>query len=124
MAEEADDETGLRPYDRVLPDMSIMQVEKEMLFCSRRPAIGLRWFLEYGNEVYPSDFVVMDGKEFRPPKYYDKIIKEHRPDIWEKVLNARLEHVENSDDLTDERREAICRARESRRKQQGERDAI
>ena len=112
-AEEADEETGLRPYDRELPDGRIFEVEKEMLFCSRRPAIGLEWFLEYAEEVYPRDFVVMNGKEYRPPQYYDSLLRKHRPDIWEKVVESRLEHVDV--DLSDEERERICRAKEANR---------
>ena len=112
-ANEADIETGLRPYDRILPDERVMEVAKEMLFVSLRPAIGLRWFLKYGAEVYPADTVVMNGKEYKPPKYYDTLLKKYRPDIWEEVINARLEHVEI---LSDERRKQICDSREANRR--------
>lgn len=112
-ADEADPDTGLRPYDRVLPDNTIFPVAKEMLFCSKRPAIGLEWFLKYGNEVYPRDFVVMNGKEYRPPQYYDSLVRKYRPDIWEKVVDSRLEHIDH--DLTDQERERICKAKEANR---------
>lgn len=123
LADEANDETGLRPYDRLMPDETIFEVEKEMLFVSRNPAIGLRWFLKWGTEIYPSDFVVMAGKEYRPPKYYDELMKKYRPDIWEGILETRLDHV-SENTLTDERRESVCRSREVRRNlKEGKRNA-
>lgn len=112
-ADEADPDTGLRPYDRLMPDDTVIEVPKEMLFCSRQPAIGLRWFLEYAEEVYPRDFVVMNGKEYRPPQYYDSLLRKHRPDIWEKVVEKRLENI--GELLTDEERVRISNAREANR---------
>lgn len=117
-ADEADPESGLRPYDRQLPDGTVFEVPKEMLFCSKRPAIGLEWFLKYGREVYPSDKVVMNGREYKPPKYYDKLLKEYAPHVWEQVAAARVAHVTDNE-ITDERRQAICEARENQRKHKG-----
>jgi len=116
LANEADLESGLRPYDRILPDETVVEVPKEMLFCSLNPAIGLRWFLKYGAEVYPADSVVMNGREYKPPKYYDSLLKQYRPDVWEKVLATRLENVEL---LTDEQRAQKCKAKEANRNARG-----
>lgn len=123
-ADEADPDTGLRPYDRLLPDGSCLEVPKEMLFCSKRPAIGLEWFLKYGREVYPADRVVMNGKEYKPPKYYDKLLKEYAPHVWEEVAAARVAHV-TANEITQDRRDAIARSREANRKVKGDkRNAI
>lgn len=118
-ADEADEETGLRHYDRMLPDGTVFEVPKEMLFCSKRPAIGLEWFLKYGREVYPADIVVMNGKEYKPPKYYDKLMKEYAPHVWEEVAAARVAHVAENE-INEDRREAICKSREANRKAKGD----
>lgn len=113
-ADEADPDTGLRAYDRVLADGTVFEVAKEMLLCSKRPAIGLEWFLKYGKEVYPDDRVIFNGKEYKPPKYYDKLLKEYAPHVWEKVAAARVAHVVENE-MDDEQRERICKAREANR---------
>jgi len=43
---------------------------------SLRPAIGLRWLKRYWTDVYPSDRVVIEGKEYKPPRYYDKVMED------------------------------------------------
>lgn len=39
---------------------------------SLRPAIGKRWIEKWWRDVYPRDFVSVDGYESKPPRYYDK----------------------------------------------------
>jgi len=48
-------------YDRV-PEFTNM---------SRRPGIGLQWFEKFGEHAYKFDSVIMNGREVRPPRYYD-----------------------------------------------------
>jgi hypothetical protein len=45
-----------------LPEFAVM---------SRRPGIGRGYYERFGNEVRAHDSVVIDGREVRPPKYYD-----------------------------------------------------
>lgn len=45
----------------------------EFLLMSRRPAIGLRWIQKFRSDVYPSDQVIVRGREARPPRYYDQV---------------------------------------------------
>lgn len=35
--------------------------------------IGKAWFEKYGAEAYQHDSVIMNGREIRPPRYYDKL---------------------------------------------------
>lgn len=39
---------------------------------SRRPGIGKAWFDKYKDDVYPTGAIVINGKEIKPPKYYDR----------------------------------------------------
>ncbi len=41
---------------------------------SLRPAIALDWIKKWWSDVYPRDFIVMDGIESKPPRYYDKFM--------------------------------------------------
>lgn len=43
---------------------------------SLRPAIGRRWISKYWRDVYPRDFVPVKGREYRPPRYYDRWMDE------------------------------------------------
>lgn len=123
-ADEADEETGLRPYDRLLPSGEIFEVAKEMLFVSLKPGIAAEWIAQNWRDVYRHDKVVMNGKEYLPPVYYDKQLKLYKPEVYEKIKNARLEAAINAPELSDERREVICNAREIATKQFRKRDAI
>lgn len=49
-------------YAGRLPEFSMM---------SRNPGIGSKWFQEYGPASYKWDAIVMNGKEVRPPRFYD-----------------------------------------------------
>lgn len=35
--------------------------------------IASGWFTKYGTDTYPNDFVVMNGHQHKPPRYYDKL---------------------------------------------------
>lgn len=37
---------------------------------SRRPGIGATWLEKYRRDVFPSDFVVVNGKKVSPPRFY------------------------------------------------------
>ncbi len=39
---------------------------------SRRPGIGQTWLDKYKADAFPSDFVVINGKQHRPPKFYEQ----------------------------------------------------
>lgn len=39
---------------------------------SLKPGIGSEWFDKFHKDVYPHDYVVVNGRKCVPPKYYDK----------------------------------------------------
>ena len=51
-------------------------VRPEFTTMSRRPGIGSEWFKKYKSDVYPHDEVIMDGRRYRPPRYYDNQLDE------------------------------------------------
>lgn len=52
----------------------VYEVTPEHATMSLRPAIGLAWIKKFWRDVYPGDSIVVNGKEARPPRYYDKFM--------------------------------------------------
>lgn len=69
---------------------------------SLKPGIGALWFSIYGDDVYPHDFCVAGGVKYKPPRYYDKLLKRSGGDmddlVFERELRARAACADNTDD--------------------------
>lgn len=67
---------------------------------SRRDGIGKGWLDQYIDDVYPHDFVVLNDKKMRPPRYYDTILKTERPYTFDDIKYNREEnakkHLDNN----------------------------
>ena len=61
----------------------------EYVTMSRRPGIGQGWFARYGDDVFPSDEVLVRGIPSKPPRYYDNILGEINPDLLRKIKLRR-----------------------------------
>jgi len=61
----------------------------EFAFMSKRPGIGRAWFDKFSSDVFPSDSVVVRGKESRPPRYYSEAFKSCSPDEFEAIRAKR-----------------------------------
>ncbi len=69
-------------YTRVDEDTGeLIELEQEFSRMSLKPAIGRRWIEKYWRDVYPRDYVLLGGKEFKPPRYYDKWMEENHPKV-------------------------------------------
>ena len=83
-------------YMRVIPETGeLVQLEQEFARMSRRPAIARQWIERYWRDVYPRDRVVMDGREVKPPRYYDKWMDANEPAVMEKVRDKRWAQLED-----------------------------
>ena len=60
------------------------------MHCSLRPGIGSGWFERFGSDVYPSDQVIVEGRSYRPPRYYDSLLERQAVDRFEEVKRKRL----------------------------------
>lgn len=107
-------------YTRVDPETGeLVELEPEFSRMSRRPAIGRTWIEKYWRDVYPRDFVVIEGREHRPPRYYDRYMdledekggSLERRTIMEEVRHQRYQDAEEIGDEKLIMKEKIHRAR-------------
>jgi len=80
----------IKDYARANPLTGELKA-KEFARMSLRPAIGLRWIERHWRDVYPRDFVVIDGHEAKPPRYYDKWMDKNQPAMMDLVRNKRYD---------------------------------
>lgn len=55
----------------------------------RKGGIGADFYRLYHSDIYPHDFVIVNGKELKPPKYYDKMFKRDDPEAFEVMQMER-----------------------------------
>jgi len=90
-------------YTRVDPATGeLVELEREFGRMSRRPAIGKQWIERYWRDVYPRDYVVMDGVQMKPPRYYDKWMSEGHPHD-SPCGGSCAEHVQLFEDVKEKR---------------------
>lgn len=87
-------------YLRPNADGQLRPVEKEYITMSRRPGLAQGWFEKYSDDVFPCDFVVIDGKKHKVPRYYDKLLEIEAPELLSEIKeerrNAGEKHKENN----------------------------
>jgi hypothetical protein len=87
---------------------------------SLKPGIGFDWYRKFHSDIYPHDYVVVNGRESRPPKFYDKKFAEQFPEEFEALQFQRfVDAVDRFDDNSDERllvKEQVLEAKFSRLK--------
>lgn len=118
--------TGRAAFDHYgIVDLDTGEIRErvpEFARMSLKPGIGARWFEKFKSDVFPHDFVVVNGHECKPPRYYwNKLIKldnsmaaeveytrfhkaarlaahetPERLAVREKVTNARLNQLKRS----------------------------
>lgn len=102
-------------YCRLCEDGVVRQLQPEYVTMSRRPGIGSTWFERWGNEVYPSDEVIVRGFQSKPPRFYDKLFEAAEPSVFDSVTRERRKRArERAHDGTPDRllvREKVAKAR-------------
>jgi len=80
------------------------QLTPEFNHMSLKPGIGQGFVKKYQSDIYPNDYVVVNGHKAKPPKYYDKYYEEVNPDEFEHIKLLRmLEADKYLDDNTPQR---------------------
>lgn len=93
----------------------VLEKKSEFNKMSLKPGIGYEWFKKYKSDVYPHDYVIINGRKVRPPKYYDLKYSKESPFEWEEIQFKREQLAKaNFEDNTDDRllvKETITKAR-------------
>lgn len=58
---------------------------------SNRPGLGAEWFMRFGADCFPSDYLVWKGKKLPVPRYYYKLLERSDPLLFERVRLHRQE---------------------------------
>lgn len=105
-----------KQYERVDGETGeVYQIQPEYATMSRRPGLGASWFEKYSADVYPSDEVIINGKKFRPPRYYDKLMEAKDKSFMDGVRKKRIESLK-PENMTPERMAVRERSLEARLK--------
>lgn len=67
----------------------IHPIEPERATMSRKPGIAAHWFKKYRPDVYPDDHVIIDGKKYSSPAYYDRLLEAVDPQIFSIIKTTR-----------------------------------
>lgn len=71
---------------------------------SLRPGIGYSWFQKYYADVFPDDYVIVDGQRRRTPRYYTNLLRRLDPDEYARIKEKRMQNMlKNAEDNTYER---------------------
>lgn len=72
----------------------VSQLQPEFARMSLKPGIGGKWFDLYSDDVYGGhDYVVVNGRQCRPPRYFDRLLEKRNPDLFESVKADRVERA-------------------------------
>lgn len=67
----------------------VYQLPAEFNHMSLKPGIGAGWLAKFSRDVYPCDFVVVNGKEVKPPKYYDRLFSRENEEEFDEIQFKR-----------------------------------
>lgn len=67
----------------------IFRREPVFALMSRRPGVGTGYYEKYGHEVRNHDSVIVNGKEVKPPRFYDVMTEKADPRRMKEIKIAR-----------------------------------
>lgn len=69
----------------------VWQVLPEYGTMSRRPGIGSAYFDQYHADVFPDDFIIINGRKTKTPRFYDKLLERRDPELLEEIKTRRAD---------------------------------
>lgn len=83
--------------------MNLVAIEPEYATMSLKPAIGKDWYETYKSDIYPSDYLIHQGKKIKVPRYYDKLYELESDDIEQIKFQRRQKARKRLSENTPER---------------------
>lgn len=78
----------------------LIPVHPEYNSMSLKPGIASNWYEKFTSDVYPADNIILSGKKYRTPRYYDRKLKAAYPGAHEILKTRRkkqaLKHLANN----------------------------
>ena len=71
---------------------------------SLKPGIAEGWLKKFMSDVYPNDYVVVNGRKCKPPRYYDRKLSELTEDFYfnmagDKVVFSDFDDIQMAREL-------------------------
>lgn len=77
-------------YRRADPETGeVYYLEPEFNKMSLKPGIGSSFIEKYMSDVYPHDYLVVNGVKVKPPRFYDKRFERVDPDAFDQIKADR-----------------------------------
>ena len=73
-------------YDGLEPEFALMSRGQKK---GGKGGIGKPWFDKFWNDVFPKDFVTINGKKHKPPKFYDNLMEKKNLKMWQYIKAKR-----------------------------------
>lgn len=72
----------------------------EFVRMSRKPGIAKQYYDDHVLEIYEHDKIILnDGKIFKPPSYFDSYLEKDYPELYDKIIQNRIECAIHSDEV-------------------------
>ena len=72
----------------------LITIEQEKARMSRNPGIGHKWIETFWRDVYPKGYITRKGTKIAPPKYYDRWLEKHHPQLYAEVKTEREKAID------------------------------
>lgn len=100
-------------YMRIDPATGeITFLKPEYTTMSRRPGIGRGFYDKFRDDIFPHDYIVVNGIKQRPPKYYDGLLETTRPYEFDAIKERREISARTSEHYVDNNDSRRLRDRE------------
>lgn len=68
----------------------VCEVKPEFCVMSRKPGLGADWYDRYASDVLPRDYVVVEGRKTKVPRFYSERFKARDPSGFEVIQAKRV----------------------------------
>jgi hypothetical protein len=87
-------------------------LKPEYTTMSRRPGIGKGFFDKFSSDIFPHDYLVVNGVKQRPPKYYDGLLELSRPYEFDQIKDRRYITSRTAENYVDNHSSSRLRVKE------------